>query len=106
MNLANRDYQEKRNFIRMKVETPVTIDLINSDEHYEGLCVDLSGGGMLIEAPSAMPVGTRAKVSIKSSHGHSPMLQARVVVSRVEAQPDTTERPCLLGMEIEEVISS
>ncbi len=103
MNLANKDYQEKRNFIRMKVDTPVSIQLVSGDETYQGVCRDLSGGGLLVELATALPVGTVAEVSIKSNHGHSPMLQAKAIVSRIEAQPDTAE--CLLGMVIEEVIT-
>jgi len=106
MSLAKRDFEEKRNFIRMKVDTPVTIHVDSGDSQYQGICRDLSGGGLLVELPAALPVGTVAEVSIKSHHGHSPMLQARAVVTRVEAQPDTTEQPCLLGMEIEEVLKS
>ncbi|WP_185231839.1 PilZ domain-containing protein [Teredinibacter franksiae] len=106
MTLANRDYLEKRNFIRMKVDTPIDILLTRDHESLQGICRDLSGGGLLVEVPTALPIGTSAEVSIQSSHGHSPMLHARVRVSRVEAQPDTTARPCLLGMEIEEVLAS
>ncbi|WP_045860588.1 PilZ domain-containing protein [Teredinibacter purpureus] len=103
MHLVSRDYQEKRNFIRMKVETPITINLTSHDEAHQGVCIDLSGGGMLVEAPAAIPIGTIADVSIKSDHGHSPMLQARVVVRRVESRPDTKMHPCLLGMVITSV---
>jgi len=105
MNLANRDYQEKRNFIRMRIETPVDIIVTRENEQFQGICRDLCGGGLLVETPTALPVGTAAEVSIQANHGHSPMLHARVRVSRVVAQPDTTERPCLLGMEIEEILA-
>lgn len=105
MNFASRDYQEKRNFIRMKVDTPVDVQVLAKGEHFHGKCRDLSGGGLLVELPTALPVGTEAEVSIKSTHGHSPMLQARVRVSRVDAQPDSIAHPCMLGMIIEEVIT-
>lgn len=104
MSLASRDYQEKRNFIRMKVDTPVRVLLSNGDEQLEGICRDLSGGGLLVELSEPLPVGTLVEVSIQSHHGHSPMLQARACVNRVESQPDTVAQPCLLGMEIVEVI--
>ncbi|TVZ38400.1 PilZ domain-containing protein [Alteromonadaceae bacterium 2753L.S.0a.02] len=105
MSLATREYQEKRNFIRMKVDTPVIVIVEADDQTFEGKCRDLSGGGLLVELPSALPVGTVARVAIQSNHGHSPMLQARAVVSRIESRLDTTEQPCLIGMEIEEMLS-
>lgn len=105
MSLANREYQEKRNFIRMRVDTPIRMVLESDGQTLEGKCRDLSGGGLLVELPTALPVGTRGRVSIQSTHGHSPMLQATVIVNRVEAQLDTTEQPCLVGMEIEEMLS-
>ncbi|ACR12703.1 PilZ domain-containing protein [Teredinibacter turnerae] len=104
MSLANREYQEKRNFIRMRVDTPIQMVLEADGERFEGKCRDLSGGGLLVELATALPVGTRARISIQSSHGHSPMLEAIALVNRVETQLDTTEKPCLIGMEIEELI--
>jgi len=105
MNFANRQYQEKRNFIRMRVDTPVSVHVLTDDQHSQGICRNLSGGGMLLELPATLPVGTQAAVSIKSTHGHSPMLQARVRVARVDAHPNSSEQPCLLGMVIEEVLN-
>ena len=105
MNLASKDYSEKRNFIRMKVDTPVNIKVVSGEEEYEGICRDLSGGGLLVELSAPLPVGTLADVSITSSHGHNPMLQAKVRVNRVESQPEASTHPCLLGMEILELIT-
>lgn len=105
MVMANRDYQEKRNFIRMRVETPVEISLHNGEELHEGTCVDLSGGGLLVEMQTLLPVGTKLEVNIASSHGHSPMLRAKATVTRIVSQPDSVERPCKLGLEIDEVIT-
>ena len=105
MNSISRDYQEKRNFIRMKVDTPVSVTLETEGKRFEGVCRDLSGGGMLVELASALPVGTRLQVCIESNHGHSPMLKAEVEVTRVVAQPGEEQHPCLLGMEIVAVLN-
>ncbi|WP_188150322.1 PilZ domain-containing protein [Teredinibacter waterburyi] len=104
MSLASRDYQEKRNFIRMKVDTPVSMQVQSGSDSYEGICRDLSGGGLLVELDTALPMGTEVEVTIASSHGHNPMLKAKAVVSRVESHPDASAQPCLLGMEITEVL--
>ena len=105
MVMASRDYQEKRDFIRMRVETPVQITLLDGEESYSGTCVDLSGGGLLVEMQTLLPVGTLLEVNIASQHVHSPMLRAKTKVARVVSQPESEEQPCKLGLEIEEVIT-
>jgi len=105
MTIANRDYQEKRNFIRMKIETPAQVELQDGEKRLEGICRDLSGGGMLVELATAIPIGTEVKVQIASAHGHAPMLVALTEVTRVVAQPGAEESPCLLGLEIKQVLS-
>ena len=101
MSLANRAYSEKRNFIRMRIDSPVDIHLEEEDD-IQGLCCDLSGGGMAVEVSRALPVGTALTISLSSSHGHSPMLKARAHVARVSAGPNET---CVLGLEIDELLS-
>lgn len=96
----NREYQEKRNFIRMKVDTPATVTITSEGNQHSGTCRDLSGGGMLVELDAALPVGTTVEVSIASTHGHSPMLRAEAEVTRVVAQPGAEANPCLVGLEI------
>lgn len=95
MNLANRSYEEKRNFIRMKVNTPVDIR-VDEVRRVHGTCHNLSGGGMLVSLPESLPLGCQLEVTVSSSHGHSPMLRALTRVSRV--QP--AEQNCRLGLEI------
>ncbi len=104
MNSTNRDYQEKRNFIRMKIDTPASVEVNDGHSVYEGICRDLSGGGMLVELDATLPVGTLVDVCIASGHGHAPMLKARTEVARVVAQPGADKSPCLLGLEIREVL--
>ena len=104
MNSVKRDYSEKRNFIRMKIDTPATIELSDAEDHYAGICRDLSGGGMLVELDTAIPIGTKLEVKIASAHGHAPMLKARVQVARVVAQPSLAAHTCMLGLEILELM--
>ena len=102
MGLLDREYSEKRNFIRMKVNTPVDITLANDNSPLTGICHDLSGGGMLLTLDEELPLGAEVTVTVNSAHGHSPMLQARCIVARVEAGPSSSH---LTGMEIQEVIN-
>ena len=105
MSVLSRDYQEKRNFIRMKIDTPADIVVQSDGSSQEGVCRDLSGGGMLIEVANALPAGAEVMVKIQSTHGHAPMLEAIARVSRVETNLGAESSPCLLGLEITEVIS-
>lgn len=99
MSLASRAYSEKRNFIRMRIDSPVEVH--TDHDQLEGTCSDLSGGGMAVELNKTLPVGTELTISLSSSHGHSPMLCARAHVARVSAGPNET---CMLGLEIDELI--
>lgn len=103
MNLANRTYQEKRSFIRMRVETPVNIQT-TSGIRLNGTCHNLSGGGMYLSLPEILPVGEELEVALTSHHGHSPMFRARTSVCRVHSQPDTISKPCFVGLKILEVL--
>lgn len=101
MNLADRIYSEKRNFIRMQIDTPLSVFVQTDNEELTGVCRDLSGGGMQVELNKALPVGTSMGITISSPHGHSPMLQANARVTRVSSGPNDR---CLLGMEITEML--
>ncbi len=105
MNSASRNYQEKRNYIRMKVDAPVNVSLTADGSSFDGICRDLSGGGLMIELYTVLPAGTIAEVTIASGHGHNPMLRAKAEVTRILSQPESEEQPCLLGMEIVEVLN-
>ncbi len=96
MNLANRSYEEKRNFIRMKVDTPVDVKL-GQQRNWEGKCHNLSGGGMLISVPEMLPLGAELEVTVSSHHGHHPMLKALAKVCRVTLK---TPQDCRVGLEI------
>lgn len=97
MNLANRSYEEKRSFIRMKVNAAVDVKL-DQELKLAGTCHNLSGGGMLISLPDSLPLGSELEVTLSSNHGHSPMLRALTKVRRV--QPEIPQQSCRLGLEI------
>ena len=98
MDLANnRDYIEKRDFIRMKIDTPAKVTVTDDQGDFTGICRDLSGGGMSLDVEKVVPVGTEIRVVIASDHGHNPILKARAKVTRVEA--DHSGR-CTLGVQI------
>ena len=99
MNLASRDYHEKRRFIRMKVETPVQLT-VPDQPPLLGTCHNLSGGGMLVSAPKDFALGTELQVLLKSNHGHTPMLKAVAHVNRILPANHAATKNTLFGLEI------
>jgi len=100
MNLASRDYSEKRNFMRMMINAPASLTLTADQSTVTGSCHDLSANGMQVALDKALPVGTEAHITIQSPQGDRPMMKARIAVTRIISNPD---EPCLAGMEILEI---
>ena len=66
MSEHERDYAEKRDFIRMRVDADVS--LIHAGQEISGVCVDLSSSGMQVQAPRQFQVGDHLTVRIDSEH--------------------------------------
>ena len=88
MTLSERSYEEKRGFIRMKVDTVVTFTKADGRERYEGRCRNLSGAGMLLETDKKLEVGDRLKISVPSEGPDFSPLDAMIEVVRVTPIPD------------------
>jgi c-di-GMP-binding flagellar brake protein YcgR len=102
MSNHDRDYSEKRDFIRMKVNTPAQILIEADDEpNCDAICNDLSGGGMSITVAKELALDSEVTVTVTSDHGHSPILKARCCVARVQVQEEGTYS---VGLEIKEII--
>ena len=102
MNSTTRNYSEKRNFLRMKVDPQATVSVELEGQTYKGTCHDLSGGGLLLSMDSELPLNAEPIVTLQSSHGHSPMLIARCTIARVEPAQD---KKWLIGLEMLEVMN-
>ena len=83
MTQRERNYSEKRDFIRMNLDTPINIFLAGLS--FPGICVDLSSTGLQVEADTALHVGDRVRVSIPSQHNQLKGLDAETEVVRVES---------------------
>jgi len=101
MGLLDREYSEKRDFIRMKIDTPAEVTLVEQQLNCKGVCHDLSGGGMLLTIEREVKLDTELLVTVSTNHGHQPMLSARCIVARIEPGP---RESYLLGLEISEVL--
>ncbi|WP_240326706.1 PilZ domain-containing protein, partial [Pseudomonas syringae] len=49
MSRNDRDYEEKRDYIRMRVDADV--NLIHAGQVIPAVCIDLSSSGMQVQAP-------------------------------------------------------
>lgn len=83
-NMTYRTYDEKRDFIRMKVDTEITLSFDNN-KHVKGICRDLSGTGMLIEVTEEVSEGSSCKTTFPSSNDAFPALDASIKIIRCTA---------------------
>ncbi|HBO6834215.1 TPA: PilZ domain-containing protein, partial [Pseudomonas aeruginosa] len=82
MQPIEHNYSEKRDFIRMKLDTPVTIRCEGRES--VALCRDLSASGLLLEAQSELAPGDHLRVSIPSTHETLTGLELEARVVRCE----------------------
>ena len=83
MSQSDRDYSEKRDFIRMNIETEVTLS--QGTQSFNGTCRDLSSTGMQVTAPTNLQIGDKVTVRIPSEHSELKGLVAETEVVRVSA---------------------
>jgi hypothetical protein len=76
-----RDYDEKRDHIRMKLDTPIQVKL-NTGGYIEGTCLDLSVNGMQFELDRAIEKGEYIEACIRSGMGKVPDLFSKATVVR------------------------
>lgn len=98
MSSIDRSFNEKRDFIRMRINSPVAIS--QDGNAYTGVCKDLSGAGMLIEIDHEFVVGSNVEIAIpQKSETHLPF-NAVAEVSRVEAGAGDTY---IVGLSITDI---
>lgn len=84
MSQSDRDYEEKRDYIRMRLETQVTLQ--HGGQAIPALCRDLSSTGMQLEAQCQAQVGDKVRVLIPSGHDELKGLETEAEVVRVTDQ--------------------
>jgi c-di-GMP-binding flagellar brake protein YcgR len=90
MSQSDHAYSEKRDFIRMRLETQVTLH--HAGEEFSALCLDLSSTGMQLEARTTLAVGDKVRVHIASVHNELKGLTAETEVVRVSELEDGVQR--------------
>jgi hypothetical protein len=99
--MKERDYSEKRDFLRMTVKTPDEVQLEQQGIVTKGICNDLSGSGMLLTVSEALPVDSEILVTLMPDSSSEPMFQARCSVAM---SLKLANAKCLLGLEILDIV--
>jgi len=80
-----RQFVEKRDYIRMSIDCPVSYQLADSDASSKsGTCINLSAKGILFKCPDQYPEGALLDISVKPQLSISPPFNAKMKVIRVE----------------------
>lgn len=95
MSQTRRDYSEKRDYIRMRVD--VDVSLIHEGDEVPAVCIDLSSSGMQLQAQRSFRVGDRLLVRIESEHVALKGLEADTEVVWVNEPEDGNQK---LGLTI------
>lgn len=82
MSFHDQHYSEKRDYIRMTVETPARLQLPGSDTVLDVHCQDLSSQGVQLSCATEVSCGTQVVLSIPSPTANLPGLQAQGEVVR------------------------
>jgi len=98
MSMNERTFNEKRDFIRMKINSPVTV--MHAGSSYKAICKDLSGTGLSIQTDQALPVGDDVTISIEQDGKSHLPFNAEAKISRV--QPGNSGG-YLIGLAITEI---
>jgi len=81
-----RDYDEKRDFIRVEVDCEVRFKEQDGDEQYQGRVKNLSGRGMMFISDIGISQGTLLEVHVAPQNDLTPPLNAMVQVVRMVRQ--------------------
>jgi hypothetical protein len=81
-----RDYDEKRDFIRISVDCEIQFKAEGAQQMETGHLSNLSGRGMMFIAARQMPLETRLEVRIEADNNVTAPLHALVRVVRVVKQ--------------------
>jgi c-di-GMP-binding flagellar brake protein YcgR len=96
------NYDDKRNFYRMLLNSEVTITVLDEEVNtdFYATCRDLSATGMAIEINQPLELGTKVRMKIASSNNSIQAFDATgKVVRMVEEGPENY----LVGITIQEV---
>ncbi|QCI11544.1 PilZ domain-containing protein [Pseudomonas putida] len=79
------NHSEKRDFIRMRIDTQIS--LLHAGQVIAAVCLDLSSGGMQVHAPQRFQVGDHLEARIDSDHPALKGLHTSTEVVWIADQP-------------------
>lgn len=79
---------ERRNFIRMSVDSPIRIQRLAPAEELVGTCQNLSATGLAVILEQALQMGEAVEIFIDSTGDNIRPLEASAKVLRVDAIGD------------------
>ncbi|MCB1791822.1 MAG: PilZ domain-containing protein [Gammaproteobacteria bacterium] len=82
------DYSEKRDFMRMATDCPVTIRAFDATQAETAHLLDLSAGGVRFISPRALDQGERLQLMVRPLCEITPPLEAEVSVLRCDEIAD------------------
>jgi c-di-GMP-binding flagellar brake protein YcgR len=97
MSTSDKEYGEKRDFIRMSLDTEALIHLDGQTSPLRSHCSDLSATGISLTTSKPVALGAEVRVTIESPNAQFRSLDALARVLRCEARDDQSY---LLGLEI------
>lgn len=83
--MAPREFEEKRDFMRMMVDCEVRCRSAENGTEYSGRVRNLSAQGLLFSTARELAVGDRLEVIIQPGGGASAPLEAEAEVVRVDS---------------------
>jgi hypothetical protein len=81
MGLSNKDYEEKRDFIRMTMNAKATMS-ISEGNAFDVKVIDLSATGMHLEASKPVALTTEVVVNVESPNAQFESMTAQCIVVR------------------------
>lgn len=96
--LNSRQFIEKRDFMRMALNCPVSYQISKSDQGQKtGTCVNLSANGISFLCDDEFKLGTELDISVQPQLAISPPFNATMKVVRVEQQ-GSSNTFCIAGI--------
>jgi c-di-GMP-binding flagellar brake protein YcgR len=100
--VTNQDYEEKRGFVRMRIDTLVTYTIKGkSGQTYHGTSQDLSATGLYMTTENAVEVGDEIELVMNSSNQLLPPFVAEGKVVRCIA--DKKEMNFHVSLELSDI---
>ena len=98
MSSTDRSYNEKRDFIRMRINS--TVNIHHQGSEFKGVCKDLSGAGMLVEADQTLDTGSEVTITIEQKSETLLPFNASAEVTRTETGKNGKY---IIGLSIKEI---